>query len=138
LNVGRIIGLEEGYGRGSKPDASPEGTALNPFQFEGVARYSFRDRQGQTVGSIVTNVLEGRRFDFKFAGAPNKMSWRFGFFGPIIWGSGCFRDVQGMFYGASHSFFDPPPGAHIITHCYFARLLDPAGKFRGAPVSSVH
>lgn len=132
LSVGEVIGLEEGYGRASKPDANPEGTALNPFQFEGVARYSFHDREGKTVGSIVTNVLEGRRFDFQFTGAPNKLSWRFGFFGPIIYGTGCFRGVEGIFYGASHSFFDPPPGAHIITHCYFARLHDVVGEFRGA------
>lgn len=131
LQVGDVIGLEEGYGRQSVPGAGPEGTALNPFQFEGVARYSFHDGKGKTVGSIITNVVEGRRFDFWFAGAPNKISWRFGFFGPIIYGTGCFRDVEGMFYGASHSFFDPPPaGAHIITHCYFARIYDPGGKFR--------
>jgi len=136
LRVGEAIGLEEGYGRQSNPNVGPEGTALNPFQFEGVARYSFQDREGKTVGAIVTNVLEGRRFDFWFAATPNKISWRFGFFGPIVYGTGCFRGVEGMFYGASHSFFDPPPGAHIITHCYFARLYDPTGKYRGALGSS--
>jgi hypothetical protein len=137
LQVGEAIGLEEGYGRQSNPNAGPEGTALNPFQFEGVARYSFYDREGKTAGAIVTNVLEGRRFDFWFAAAPNKISWRFGFFGPIIYGTGCFRGAEGMFYGASHSFFDPPPGAHIITHCYFARLYDPTGEYRAASISGV-
>lgn len=134
LRIGPEIGLEEGYGRQSKPDAGPEGTALNPFQFEGVARYSFHDQEGRTVGAIVTNVLEGRRFDFWFARAANRISWRFGFFGPIIYGTGCFRGVEGMFYGASHSFFEPPPGAHIITHCYCMRVYDRAGKFRRGPI----
>jgi hypothetical protein len=137
LRVGPVIGLEEGYGRQSRPDAGPEGTALNPFQFEGVARYSFYDQEGKTVGSIVTNVLEGRRFDFWFARTPNRISWRFGFFGPIIYGTGCFRGVEGIFYGASHSFFEPPPGAHIITHCYCARVYDPAGKFRRGAIGGV-
>jgi hypothetical protein len=138
LDVGEAIGLEEGYGRQSNPNAGPEGTALSPFQFEGVARYSFYDADGKTLGAIVTNVLEGRRFDFLFARAPNRLSWRFGFFGPIIYGTGCFRGVQGVFYGASHSFFEPPPGGHIITHCYFARVYDPTGKFRAGPGGDVH
>lgn len=131
LKVGEVIGLEVGFGRGSQPDATPVGTALNPFQFEGVARYSFEDRQGQTVGAITTNVLEGRRFDYRLAGAPSEVAWRFGFFGPIIYGSECFRGVEGgMFYGSSNSILKPPPGDHIITHCYFARLYDPEGRWR--------
>lgn len=131
LKVGEVIGLEVGFGRGSQPDATPVGTALSPFQFEGVARYSFDDQRGRTVGAITTNVLEGRRFDYQLAGAPSEVAWRFGFFGPIIYGSECFRGLEGsMFYGASNSILKPPPGDHIITHCYFARLYDPEGRWR--------
>lgn len=129
LQVGEVIGLEEGYGRGSQPGASPVGSALNPFQFEGVARYSFDDKPGEHVGAIITNVLEGRRFDYRLKGVSD-VAWRFGFFGPIIYGTGCFRDMEGIFYGASNSLFRPPPGDHIITHCYFARIYDPRGKLR--------
>jgi hypothetical protein len=133
LEVGEVIGLEVGFGRGSEPGASPEGTALSPFQFEGVARYRFDDNSRRAVGAITTNVLEGRRFDYRLA---NEVAWRFGFFGPILYGSGCFEGIQGsMFYGASNSIFKPPPGDHIITHCYYARVYDPEGKFRAAASS---
>lgn len=133
LRVGEVIGLEVGFGRGSQPDAPPTGTPLSPYQFEGVARYSFDSEDGKTLGAITTNVLEGRRFDMTLTGLPGETAWRFGFFGPIIYGSGYFHGAQGMFYGASGSFFQPPPGLHVITHLYMARLYDPDGKFRAAP-----
>ena len=132
LSVGEVIGLEVGFGRGSQQDAPQTGTPLSPFQFEGVARYSFDDERGKTLGALTTNVLEGRRFDMTLTGLPGETAWRFGFFGPIVYGSGCFHDVQGMFYGASGSFFQPPPGLHVITHLYVARLYDPGGRFRAA------
>jgi hypothetical protein len=127
-----IIGLEIGFGRGSIPNASPTGTALSPFLFEGVAQYSFFDRQGKTVGALLTNVLEGRRFDMALPGAPGAPATRFGFFGPIVYGTGCFAGVEGMFYGSSGSVFYPPPGDHVVTHFYMARINDPSGKFRAA------
>jgi hypothetical protein len=131
LRVGEVIGLEVGFGRGSRPDAIADGTADNPAQFEGVARYRFDDPQGgNAAGSFTTNVLEGRRIDYRYSAAPGETAWRFGFFGPILYGAGCFQGVEGTFYGASNSFFKPPPGDHVITHCYFARVYDPDGKFR--------
>ena len=42
----------------------------------------------------------------------------------------CFRGVRGMFYGASGSVFNPPPGDHVLTHLYMACLDDPDGRFR--------
>ncbi len=130
LQVGEIIGKEEGFGKGSVPGATPAGNTLTPFLFEGVAVYSFHDANGKPVGALKTNVLEGRRFDFSLPEAPGITAWRFGFFGPIIEGFGCFRGITGMFYGASASVFNPPPGDHIITHIYMARLFDPIGRFR--------
>jgi hypothetical protein len=127
-----IIGLEIGFGRGSIPDASPVGTPLSPFLFEGVAEYSFFDRQGKTVGALLTNVTEGRRIDMVLPGAPGAPATRFGFFGPIIYGTGCFAGAEGMFYGSSGSVFYPPPGNHLVTHFYMARLNDPQSKFRAA------
>jgi len=130
LRIGEVIGRETGFGRGSIPDAPPTGTALSPYQFEGVARYTFHNAEGKTVGAITTNVLEGRRFDMKLAGAPEEPALRFGFFGPVISGSGCFLGAKGMFYGASCSVLRLPPGGHVITHIYIARLDDPEAKFR--------
>ena len=129
------IGLEVGFGRGSVPAAPPTGTAINPFLFEGVAKYRFDDQSGGAIGALTTNVLEGRRFDVNLSGLPD-IAWRFGFFGPIVLGHGCFRGVQGMFFGASGSYFQPPPGLHVITHLYMARLEDPDGRYR-APANTI-
>ena len=68
----------------------------------------------------------------QLAEAPGVQALRFGFFGPIVFGSGCFQGVEGIFYGASGSVFDLPPGGHVVTHLYAARLNDPEGKFRAA------
>lgn len=132
LQVGKIIGREEGFGKGSVAGATPAGNTISPFLFEGVAVYSFHDEHKKTVGALKTNVLEGRRFDFSLRQAPGVTAWRFGFFGPVIEGFGCFRGVTGMFYGASASVFNPPPGDHVITHVYMARLFDPKGRFRAS------
>jgi hypothetical protein len=132
LMTGEAIGLETGFGRGTIPDAPPTGTPLSPYQFEGVARYRFDDRQRRPVGALTTNVTEGRRFDLQLAGAPGVTAWRFGFFGPVVYGTGCFHGTRGLFYGASSSVFQPPPGDHVITHLYAACLADCEGKYRAA------
>jgi hypothetical protein len=133
FQIGDVIGREIGFGRGAVDDASPVGTPLNPFLFEGVAQYSFFDDNGRKLGAVTTNVLEGRRFDWKLRGSPQEPALRFGFFGPIVQGFGSFHGVQGMFYGVTGSVFNPPPGQHVITHFYFARVSDPKGKFRAQP-----
>jgi hypothetical protein len=130
LHLGEVIGLETGFGPLPPPGVSSTGTALSPVSFEGVVRYSFYNDAGRTVGAITANVLEGRRFDMGLAGAPGEPAFRFGFFGPIVYGSGCFRGVEGILYGASGSVLRPPPGGHVVTHFYVARLNDPEGKFR--------
>lgn len=136
FNIGKeIIGQEIGFGRGSVPDAPPTGTPLNPFLFEGVAQYSFLDSTGRTVGTLLTNVLEGRRFDMAVPGAPGDLGWRFGFFGLIIYGTGCFEDAEGIFYGSSGSVFFSPPEGQVVTHFYMARINDPEGKFRSSASS---
>jgi hypothetical protein len=127
-----IMGLEIGFGRGSVPNASAAGTPVSPFLFEGVAQYGFLNSNGRTVGTILTNVIEGRRFDMFLPGVPGDLAWRFGFFGPIIYGTGCFEGVEGMFYGSSGSVFFAPPDGHVVTHFYMARINDPEGKFRAA------
>jgi pimeloyl-ACP methyl ester carboxylesterase len=134
LQTGVIFGKEIGFGPLSSPGVPTTGTALRPFLFGGVARYSLFDEDGRTVGAITTNILEGRRFDMELAGAPGEPAFRFGFFGPIMYGSGCFHGVEGIFYGVSGSVLRPPPGGHVVTHFYVVRLNDPEGRFR-APVT---
>ncbi len=130
LRTGEIIGRETGFGRGSQPGATPVGTTISPFQFEGVAHYSFHDGRGRKLGFITTNVLEGRRFDMKLAKAPDEPAYRFGFFGPIVDADGCFQGAEGIFYGSSGSILRLPPAKHIVTHLYQARISDPQGRFR--------
>jgi hypothetical protein len=138
LCVGDVMGQEVGFGRGTIPGAPATGTPFSPFLFEGVARYSFFDRQGKAVGALTTNVLEGRRFDLRLRDDPGETAWRFGFFGPVVLGTGCFHGARGLFYGASASVFRPPPGDHVITHLYAARLDDPDGRFRAAAAGAGH
>ncbi|HEX6865560.1 MAG TPA: hypothetical protein VF414_22220, partial [Thermoanaerobaculia bacterium] len=72
LRIGEPIGLEEGFGRGAELGAGQEGSALKPFLFEGVAKYTFHDASGREIGAVVTNVLEGRRFDVRLPAAPDE------------------------------------------------------------------
>ncbi|MEQ1825191.1 MAG: hypothetical protein ABL921_04570 [Pirellula sp.] len=130
MEVGDIIGREVGFGPLPPLGAATEGLGLRPVPFEGVARYSFHTKSGETIGAIVTSITEGRRFDIRFDKAPDKVGFRFGFFGPLVYGTGCFHGAQGLFYGASASFLSPPPGEHVVTHFYAAMLDDPSGKHR--------
>jgi hypothetical protein len=116
LHIGEVVGREVGFGKGSQPGNDPAGTGLRPFEFEGVSKYSFYAPDGRTVGTIVANVLEGRRFDVRLPAAPDQPALRFGFFGPIFLGTGCFAGVDGMLYGASGSIFNFPPGDHAISN----------------------
>lgn len=130
LATGRAIGKEIGFGPLPRPGLPAEGIPDRPFPFEGVASYSFDNRRGKKVGTITTNVVEGRRFDVRFRQAPDRIGYRFGFFGPITCGTGMWEGATGLFYGASASFLTPPPGDHVVTHFYAAMLDDPKGRFR--------
>ena len=125
-----MIGLEVGFGRESAPRSPLTGNAISPFQFEGVSKYTFHDRNGSTVGTLTANVLEGRSMMVNLEGAPGQPALRFGFFGPLITGTGCFAGARGMLCGASGSVFNPPPLDHVISNWYLLRLYDPEGKFR--------
>lgn len=130
LHPAEVIGLEIGFGKEAAPRSPLTGTAMAPYQFEGVSRYTFHDRQGNPVGAFTANVLEGRSMNVHIEGAPGQPALRFGFFGPLITGTGCFAGVQGMLYGASGSVFNPPPLDHVISNWYVLRLYDPEGRFR--------
>lgn len=130
VEIGEVIGREVGFGRGSVAGAPDTGTPLSPYGFEGVARYTLNEPSGRPLGALTTNVLEGRRFDVQVAPDLPQPGWRFGFHGPIVVGTGCFEGMQGIYYGASGSYFQPPPADHIVTHLYSVRLYDPDGRLR--------
>jgi hypothetical protein len=125
-----VIGLEIGFGRETRPRFPGAGTPLTPFQFEGVSEYLFDDRDGRTVGTLTANVLEGRSFAVDLPGAPGQPALRFGYFGAMVGGKGCFEGAQGILYGTAGSVFALPPGPHVISNLYVARLIDPDGRFR--------
>jgi hypothetical protein len=130
IQLGQVFGREIGFGHGSVPGAPDTGTPLSPYLFEGVARYTVFDSCSRALGTLTTNITEGRRFDVHLAPDLAQPGWRFGFFGPIIVGTGCFEGMQGIYYGASGSFFEPPPGGHEVTHLYSVRLYDPQRRLR--------
>src|SRR5712671_1393641 len=135
LTTGEVIGREIGFGREASQRTKKNGTALTPFQFEGVSRYTFFDTEGRSVGGFTSNVLEGRSIQVKLPRAPEEPALRFGYFGPMIQGFGCFRGAKGFLYGAAGSVFAPPPSDHVISNMYVARISDPEGRFRTPTVS---
>jgi hypothetical protein len=136
LRTVEVIGREIGFGRESVPRTPGRGTQLYPFQFEGVSRYTFYDAEGQTVGAFTANVVEGRSMQVQLPGMPEQPALRFGYFGPIIEGYGCFEGAHGFLCGAAGSVFAPPPADHVISNMYVARILDPQGRFRTSALTA--
>ncbi len=131
ITTGEVIGKEVGFTATDPAKPGPgNGSSEAPFAFQGVSRYTFFGQAGRSVGSFTVNFLEGRTFLMKLPADPTQQALRFAFYGPIIFGTGCFEGVHGMFYGASGSVFEPPPGQHVIIHSYMAQLEDAEGRYR--------
>jgi hypothetical protein len=130
LRTGEVLGLEIGFGREPLPRTALSGTALLPNRFEGVAKYTLYGPGRCVVGAVTTNVLEGRSFSVSLQAAPEEPGLRFGFFAPVVDGTGCFDGVRGMLYGAAGSVLAPPPFEHLISNLYVLRLMDREGRFR--------
>jgi len=79
---------------------------------------------------MTANFIEGRTFSMQLAAAPGQPALRFGYFGKIMSGTGCFQGVQGMLYGAAGVGIAP----HVFSNLYVVHLIDPDGRFR-APVN---
>lgn len=130
LRIGEAIGREIGFGRESRPRTATMGSALTPYQFEGVSLYTFYDPEGANVGTLTANVVEGRSIQVRYPGAPAAPGLRFGYFALIVGGTGCFEGVEGLLYGTAGSVFAPPPAPHVIANLYVARLHDSSGRWR--------
>lgn len=105
------------------PLGPPTGAPV-PFQTQNGV-FNFFDRDGKTVGTLKANIVEGRAFQTQFAGAPMPV-FRFGGFGPLIEGTGQFRDVVGMMsLNAVVSVFP-----RTLSNLYLLRISDPDGTFR--------
>jgi hypothetical protein len=130
LELGAVIGNEVGYVTTNPlhPDYDP-GTAVAPARFQGVGVYRATDAEGNEVGGFTAQFLEGRTFFMQLVGAPGQVAARFGFFGPILYGTGVFEGVDGMLLGNTGVAIAP----HVFSNLYLLRLHDPRGKFRAVP-----
>src|ERR1051326_4680824 len=125
IEIGDVIGDEIGFVYTS-PGGS--GTADAPITFQGVGYYRLTDPEGRMVGAFTAQFLEGRNFAMSLAGAPGQQAFRFGFFGPLLSGTGCFDGVEGMLLGSTGVGISP----HVLSNLYILRLQDPDGRFRAA------
>jgi hypothetical protein len=72
------------------------GSALSPTPFEAQNEFTFSDARGRVVGSLVVDGGEGRSFNLTLPDAPGQKALRFGAFGRLVGGTGCFEGVQGV------------------------------------------
>jgi len=87
--------------------------------------FTFFDRQRNVIGTINSNMIEGRAMRTELAGAPMPV-FRFGGFGPILGGTGEFSGADGMMTMNSAISVFP----RTLSNLYIFRLPDPTGRFR--------
>ena len=104
------------------------GSGLAPFRFQGIGEFEFVDAGGDVVGTVAAQFLEGRTFGMQLQGAPGQPAVRFGFFGPIVKGSGtgAFQGAEGLLLGNTGTGIAP----HVFSNLYVLRLHDPEGRWR--------
>lgn len=87
--------------------------------------WTFYNRHGQTIGTMASDILEGRVFKAALAGAPAPLL-RMGGFGPLQGGSGQFSGTAGMLtVNGCNSVFPA-----VFSNLYVVRVVDPNGRFR--------
>jgi hypothetical protein len=102
------------------------GTSRSPIPFQSYNEYTFLDRDGRSVGTIVADGGEGRTFNMKLAAAPGQAALRFGGFGLIMKGTGLFAGITGLM--TDNSVVGVAP--HALSTLYVLRIDDPGGKYR--------
>jgi hypothetical protein len=89
--------------------------------------FTFLDRNNQVIGTVTSNMIEGRAFRTELTGAPMPV-FRFGGFGPILGGTGQFENAIGMM--SMNSIISVFP--RTLSNLYVLRLQDPYGKLKAA------
>lgn len=89
--------------------------------------FTFFDEGGAELGSLRSDMVEGRAFKTPLAGAPAPI-FRFGGFGPILGGCGLFAGASGMMSMNSAVSVFP----RTLSNLYVLRLADPEGRLRNA------
>jgi hypothetical protein len=100
--------------------------SVSPIQTtDGV--FTFFDGERRVIGTLASNMIEGRAMRTELAGAPMPV-FRFGGFGPILGGTGEFSGADGMMTMNSAVSVFP----RTLSNLYIFRLTDPGGRFRAA------
>ena len=87
--------------------------------------FTFHDRGGAVLGTVLADMVEGRALRTELAGAPMPV-FRFGGFGPITGGTDALSGVGGMMTMNSAISVFP----RTLSNLYILRLEDPDGRFR--------
>jgi hypothetical protein len=103
---------------------------IQPIQTtEGV--FTFSDLKGRPLGTVRSNMVEGRAFRTNLPGAPMPV-FRFGGFGPLLGGTGEFAGAAGMMSMNSAISVFP----RTLSNLYALRFEDPSGSLRSRLVGS--
>ncbi|HSU81147.1 MAG TPA: hypothetical protein VLR69_01955 [Thermoanaerobaculia bacterium] len=89
--------------------------------------FDFQDEAGRSIGSVASNMIEGRSFRTRLEGMLLPV-FRFGGFGPILGGTGKFAGARGIMTMSSVISVQP----RTLSNLYILRLDDPDGRFRAA------
>jgi hypothetical protein len=127
MSVGPVIGSMSARILFNLLNPGAPGTALSPIPFQSYNEYTFTDRNGSAVGTIVADGGEGRTFNLQLSGAPGQQALRFGGFGPIVKATGAFEGMEGLMIDNSVVGVAP----HALSTLYILRVNDPDGKYRG-------
>lgn len=95
--------------------------------------FTFFDSERRVIGTLASNMIEGRAMKTELAGAPMPV-FRFGGFGPILGGTGQFGGADGMMTMNSAVSVFP----RTLSNLYIFRLADPEGRFRAAVRQAWH
>jgi len=87
--------------------------------------FTFFDPDGAPLGTVLSNMVEGRAFRTNLPGAPMPV-FRFGGLGPLLGGSGEFANAAGMM--TMNSVISVFP--RTLSNLYMLRIEDPTGRLR--------
>ena len=138
-NIGPVVGNMPAWIFFNVLNPGAPGTATAPIRFKDYDEYIFTTSDGATVGTFGFDGGAGRRLGFThedggegqaftlaLPAAPRQQALRFGGYGPVVNGTGVFKDIRGL--TAHNSVVGIAP--HALSTSFIARINDPGGKYR--------